>query len=258
VKPGANLQTIVNTSTETIRRLSNKDVVVAWGGTRDVGRNESEEGLGQIRNFVENLNHTNVIVMSVPYRHDLAPNSCVNHEVKVYNRELKKHLMVRGNTCVLEVDTERDLFTRHGLHMNIKGKEHTANKIIKMIKVMLDKNKSTLMEMKYKDDLERGNNETEGETITMETKTGQDNLKNDRQFNTETENKPPGIISLDIEGETTTIETKTRQDDTKKDRRTNVETENKPGGTLSLDITGNRPSSRQRKALKSLSKDFLW
>jgi hypothetical protein len=60
--------------------------------------------------------------------------------------------------------------------MNIKGKEHTANKIIKMIKVMLDKNKSAQMEMKYKDDLERVNNETEGETINTETKTSQDNL----------------------------------------------------------------------------------
>jgi hypothetical protein len=74
VKPAANLQTIVNTSTETIQKLSNKDVAVVWGGTRDTGRNESEEGLRQIRNFVENMNHTNVIVMSVPYRHDLAPN----------------------------------------------------------------------------------------------------------------------------------------------------------------------------------------
>jgi len=71
-----------------------------WGGTQDVGRNKSEKGLCQLRNFVENLKHT-VIVMSVPYRHDLALNSCVNHEVKVYNRELKKHLKVFKNRCVI-------------------------------------------------------------------------------------------------------------------------------------------------------------
>jgi len=146
-----------------------------WGGTWDVGRNKSEKGLCQIRNFVENLNHNNVIVMSVPYRHDLAPNSCVNHEVKVYNRELKKHLKVLENVCVLEMDTERDLFTKHGLHMNLKGKEHIAYKITKTIKVMLNKVKSAPIERKYTDDLERLNNGTEGETIAMETKTGQDN-----------------------------------------------------------------------------------
>jgi len=64
--------------------------------------------------------------MSVPRRHDLESNSCVNDEVKVYNGKLKKHLKVFDNTCVLEVDTDRDLFTRHGLHMNLKGKEQIA------------------------------------------------------------------------------------------------------------------------------------
>jgi len=135
VKPGANLQTIVNTPTESFEKLTNKDVVVVWGGTRDVRQNESEKGLRQIRNLVENVKHTNIIVMSVPYRHDLAPNSCVNHEVKVYNRKVKKHLKLHDNTCVLEVDAERDLFTRHGLHMNLKGKEHIAYKITKTSKL---------------------------------------------------------------------------------------------------------------------------
>ena len=66
------------------------------------------------------------------------------------------------NTCVTEVDTERVLFTKHGLHMKLKGKEHIAYKIIKMIKVMLNKVKSAPIEMKYTNDLERINNGTEG------------------------------------------------------------------------------------------------
>ena len=60
------------------------------------------------------------------------------------------------------MDTECDLFTKHGLHMNLKGKEHIAYKIIKMIKVMLNKIKSAPIEMKYTDDLERINNEQRG------------------------------------------------------------------------------------------------
>ena len=100
-----------------------------WGGTRDVGKNEIDKGLRQIRNFVENHKQTNVIVMSVPCRHDLESSSCVNHEVKVYNRKLKKHLKLFDNTCVLEVDTDRELYTRHGLHMDLKGKERIACKI---------------------------------------------------------------------------------------------------------------------------------
>ena len=89
VKPGATLQNIVNTSPETTGKLTKKDVIIVWGGTRDIGRNESVKGLLQIRNFVDKLKQTNTIVMSAPHRNDLEPNSCVNEEVKVYNRKLK-------------------------------------------------------------------------------------------------------------------------------------------------------------------------
>jgi len=72
------------------------------------------------------------------------------------------------------------------------------------------------------------------------------------------QNKPADTLRLDIEGETITMETKIGQDNSKNDRQSNTEAENKPVGTQSLDITGNKPSSRQRKAPKLLSKDFLW
>lgn len=68
-------------------------------------------------------------VMSAPCRHDLDSDSCVNREVKVYNRKLKKHLKVFDNTHIIEVDPQRDLYTRHGLHMNQNGKEHMAKKL---------------------------------------------------------------------------------------------------------------------------------
>ena len=65
-----------------------------WGGSRDVGKNEMGKGLHQIKNFVTNHTQTNVIVMSVPCRYDLDRKSCVNDEVKVYNRKLQKHLVI--------------------------------------------------------------------------------------------------------------------------------------------------------------------
>ena len=61
VKPGGNSQMIVNTSTKTMGKLTKKDVVVVWGGTRDVGRNETEKGLHYIRNFVENHRQTQTL-----------------------------------------------------------------------------------------------------------------------------------------------------------------------------------------------------
>ena len=89
VKLGANTEVIVNTSPNIIRKFTKKGVVVVWGGTRDVGRNETKKGLYKMKNFVSNHNQTNVIVMSVPCRYDLDPKSFVNDEVKMYNRNLK-------------------------------------------------------------------------------------------------------------------------------------------------------------------------
>jgi hypothetical protein len=147
-----------------------------WGGSRDVGKNEMGKGLHQIKNFVTNHTQTNVIVMSVPCRYDLDPKSCVNDEVKVYNRKLQKHLKVFGNTCVIKVDFNRDLFTRHGLHMNSKGKGHITKKILKAIKVMLNEKKSDPITMD-KEDLREHSEGAELETTTMEIET---NLKKDK------------------------------------------------------------------------------
>jgi len=83
VKPGANTE--INTLPNITRKLTKKDVVMVWGGTRDVGRNETKKKQHQMKNFVSNHNQTNVIVMSVPWRYDLEQKSCVNDEVKVYN-----------------------------------------------------------------------------------------------------------------------------------------------------------------------------
>ena len=138
-----------------------------------------EKGLHQIKNFVENHKQTNVIVISVPCRYDLEPKSCVNDEVKVYNRKLKKHLKVLDNTCVMEVDSNRGLFTRHSLHMNSKGKEQIARKILKTVKVMLNEGKRDLIMMKDKEDLRLNSEGTEVETTTMEIETSQINLSKD-------------------------------------------------------------------------------
>ena len=153
VKPGANIEVIVNTLTKTIEKLTKKEIVVVWGGTRDVGKSETDIGLHQIKNFVENHSQTNFVVMSVPYRHDLDPKSCINDEVKVYNKKLKKYLKVCENTQIIEVDDKRQKFTKHGRHMNSKGKDQIARKTAQTIKVMLHKKMSDPIILKDREDL---------------------------------------------------------------------------------------------------------
>ena len=73
-------------------------------------------------------------------------------------------MKVFDNTCVLEVDSNRDLFTRHALHMNQKGKEYMAKKIVMAIQVMLNEKKSDPIMMKNKEDLRTDNEQEKKQT----------------------------------------------------------------------------------------------
>jgi vancomycin permeability regulator SanA len=63
-------------TTQDIQQIPKQDVVVVWGGSKDVGKNETKQGINWIKSFVETNNHTNIILMEVPHRHDLIQDSC--------------------------------------------------------------------------------------------------------------------------------------------------------------------------------------
>jgi len=127
LKPGANLEEIISPPRNIISKLTKKDVLVIWGGTRDIGKNKANKALNQITKFVHSHKQTNVIVISARHRSDLRAHSCVNKEVSVYNNKLRKLLKPCDNARILG-DSRRESFTRHGLHMNKNGKERMAKK----------------------------------------------------------------------------------------------------------------------------------
>jgi len=53
---------------------------------------------------------------------------------------------------VIELDTERELNTRHGLHMNQKGKEQRAIKVTNEVKDILCVKKLYLIKLKWKEE----------------------------------------------------------------------------------------------------------
>ena len=116
----------MHTVNRDICTLTKQDDVVVWGGIRDISRNDSQKGLCQIRNFVERHSQTNVLIVNVPNRYDLEARSCVNYEVNAFNRKLDKHMKSFQNAAAVEVTSDRDHFTQHGLHLNSKGKEQAA------------------------------------------------------------------------------------------------------------------------------------
>ena len=89
-KPGANMEEIVNTVRKDIQTLKKNDVVILWGGSNDVSKNNTSETIRQLSKFVEEKNEVNLVLMKALPRHDLIPTSCVNSEVLKFNSQMEK------------------------------------------------------------------------------------------------------------------------------------------------------------------------
>ena len=80
VKPGVNIATKISSKIADINLLTKNDLIIFWGGSNDMSKNNSQEGLKHLVHFVQSNNHNNVILMCVPARHDLLEWFCVNNE----------------------------------------------------------------------------------------------------------------------------------------------------------------------------------
>jgi hypothetical protein len=141
VKPGAGSGTLVNSATSDIANLTKNDVIFC-GGANDIAKNNSNMALRNIRNFVNSNNHTNLVLLSVPHRSDLMQSSCVNNEIKSFNRKLRKSMRAFNHASILEITSDRTHFTKHGFHLNSVGMEVLSKQIVSHIYATQDQEKN--------------------------------------------------------------------------------------------------------------------
>ena len=125
-KPNCNIKSLIASAQADIAKLANNDVLFFKGGTKDVLNSNTDNSLSLISQFAQRLIHTNVVVASVPHRYDLSASSKVNHEIRKFNRKLKKYVKPDTHVTVLNVDPDRNYFTNHGLLLNSKGKTNVC------------------------------------------------------------------------------------------------------------------------------------
>ena len=102
--------------------MTQKHVVVVCGGVNNISNNKSIKGLKYVIQFVQNRRNTNVIITNASHRFDQEDSSCVNKEIKVFNRKLKRITKGYNHTEVTDMSANRDHYTKHGIHMNKIGK----------------------------------------------------------------------------------------------------------------------------------------
>ena len=96
-------------------------------------RNAKKPSSDKKKNFVEKHSQTDVLVMSVSHRFDLGAHSCVNSEVKAFNRKLDKHMKSFQNAATVKVlSFKRSFYSTWSL--NRKGKKQAAKIIVSSIK----------------------------------------------------------------------------------------------------------------------------
>jgi hypothetical protein len=88
--------------------------------------------------------------------------SCVNNEIRSFNRKLMKSVRAYQHASILEMVSDRKLFTNHGLHLNELGKEVLSKQIVSHTYAILDQKKdppvslSWNSELSYTDTLHQG------------------------------------------------------------------------------------------------------
>jgi hypothetical protein len=55
VKPGVNIATQISSMTVDINLLTKNDLIIFWGGSNNVSRNNSQEGFKHLENFVNQI-----------------------------------------------------------------------------------------------------------------------------------------------------------------------------------------------------------
>jgi hypothetical protein len=151
-KPNATIEAIISSLNKSEEQFLKKDVIIFFGGTKDISKNESKKGLQSLKAFFQRTNNTNVILLRAPLRYDLSPDSCVNLEVNRFNKRLQSLVNNFVHVSLVNVNIERLHHTKHGLHLNNQEKDWISLHLVKEINTMFSvKSTSSPIALPWKD-----------------------------------------------------------------------------------------------------------
>jgi lysophospholipase L1-like esterase len=89
VKPGASSKSMMDSVKSDIGKLTMDDLLIVCSGSNDAERSDFRKVFHDVISFVKSVKHTNVILISIPYRYNLL-SSAIHNEFKNVNRKLCK------------------------------------------------------------------------------------------------------------------------------------------------------------------------
>ena len=108
--------------------LQRNDTVVVIGGTNDDDRSTFMEGVRELEGLA--APDKKIVVVGVPNRYDTYDQ---DEAISSKNKTLREMCSRNGYVYVNVEHAQRYLFTRHGLHLNNKGKQWLCRQILRSI-----------------------------------------------------------------------------------------------------------------------------
>lgn len=140
--PGAPIQRVIGSVTNSSRfyTLSKQDYVIIIGGTNNMSEYQIKNRhcfLQEFLRFIEDqlvlFKHTNIIFATIPYRYDLSCTNPINELIKDTNIMIRKLVFDHSHAQLLDLYLLQSCYhTKHGLHINRKGKKCIAREIVKI------------------------------------------------------------------------------------------------------------------------------
>lgn len=135
IKTGAGVSQIVNTQDNELKGLGKSDVIVINGGSNDIDKPGCKVNalVAKMFKFALKYNNTNILMVTLPIRHDMKFTSKTHASIRAYNSKLKNISNAYNHVSVVDMSSNRYHYTKHGFHMNNLGKEWLAKQVASQI-----------------------------------------------------------------------------------------------------------------------------
>jgi len=152
VKPNAGLTEVLKTANKDLSKLTKMDTIIVVGGSNDIDKNAHRGNLTSLVKFLDGTQNTNIILTEVPMRNDKGIGSPINEQITNYNKKLHKVTKQFKHVKLTRVTTNREHFTKHGLHLNKKGKETITKGLIKYLPTKQSNQNVAAIQLPWRDE----------------------------------------------------------------------------------------------------------
>ena len=88
VKPGWEINTLLESANSVLGGLTQRDIILICGGSNDFNIDKGESIIDHIMEFIKTNNHTNIVLTNVPIHYDLSYYSQENKGIRSFNKKL--------------------------------------------------------------------------------------------------------------------------------------------------------------------------